>query len=397
MSDKKVIYSSILLFHTLFVYLDDGSGIGRKIQSVCMLFFALLIFGKISILKWNRFAKFNVLIYAYIVTILITSFLAKDIDITYLSQFYLEGGLEYKASSYTLGIFISIAFLLMTVFCEYVNSIGKEKLVLNTFFKLSLFYCFISDVAFLVGFQLNSEGFIIGNKFTLSYLHMLCAVLYWTKALLYGGKKKYVYGLILLAAAGSFVLTCTTAVLGCLVILGCYTCQSFFYKKVIYKKKVVALVLFLCCTILIFFSSILGNEYVKFVIVDVLGEDPTLTGRTGIYELLGFVLPLRPWWGWGVGNAHSIMAYFFGAANAQNGMLNLVLEQGIIGCIFFLLLLFKSIAMQSKNPLKPYSYPILSLVFSFIILSCVEVTLDYTLISYLLFLTMLYKPVSSRQ
>ena len=99
MSDKKVIYSSILLFHTLFVYLDDGSGIGRKIQSVCMLFFALLIFGKISILKWNRFAKFNVLIYAYIVTILITSFLAKDIDITYLSQFYLEGGLEYKASS----------------------------------------------------------------------------------------------------------------------------------------------------------------------------------------------------------------------------------------------------------------------------------------------------------
>ena len=357
MSDKKVIYSSILLFHTLFVYLDDGSGIGRKIQSVCMLFFALLIFGKISILKWNRFAKFNVLIYAYIVTILITSFLAKDIDITYLSQFYLEGGLEYKASSYTLGIFISIAFLLMTVFCEYVNSIGKEKLVLNTFFKLSLFYCFIS-----------------GNKFTLSYLHMLCAVLYWTKALLYGGKKKYVYGLILLAAAVSFVSTCTTAVLGCLVILGCYTCQSFFYKKVIYKKKVVALVLFLCSTILIFFSSILGNEYVKFVIVDVLGEDPTLTGRTGIYELLGFVLPLRPWWGWGVGNAHSIMAYFFGAANAQNGMLNLVLEQGIIGCIFFL-----------------------SLVFSFIILSCVEVTLDYTLISYLLFLTMLYKPVSSRQ
>ena len=109
----------------------------------------------------------------------------------------------------------------------------------------------------------------------------------------------------------------------------------------------------------------------KFIIVDLLGEDMTLTGRLDIYAALGGLLLECPLYGFGVGNAHMMTMMSGIGPNAQNGFFNYMLEVGLLGIIvflFFLLLLMKKATKHNGT------YAVICFIYVMLVLSSIEVT-----------------------
>ena len=106
----------------------------------------------------------------------------------------------------------------------------------------------------------------------------------------------------------------------------------------------------------------------KYIIVDVLGEDMTLTGRLGIYAGVASLLEHIPLFGYGTGNSHLITMMNEIGPNAQNGLFNLIIEIGIVGVIVYMSILIIMIKKQSSSIL---SYPILCFIYVMIVLSSV--------------------------
>ncbi|MBD1857348.1 MULTISPECIES: O-antigen ligase family protein [Leptolyngbya] len=80
------------------------------------------------------------------------------------------------------------------------------------------------------------------------------------------------------------------------------------------------------------------------LIVAALGRDLTLTGRTGIWEVLSSKIAARPWLGYGYkgfwldmdGESSDVWyATFFMSPNGHNGYLDLVLDLGLVGLGIF--------------------------------------------------------------
>ena len=125
------------------------------------------------------------------------------------------------------------------------------------------------------------------------------------------------------------------------------------------------------------FSNILDNSYIHYFLVDILGKDPTLTGRIGIYALLDDTFLRDTVGGVGLENSHFFMSYLFGAANTQNGLFEVWVEQGLIGALLFLIIIYVMLNSARKNEFKEFTYPIVALMYVFILLGTVEITFGY--------------------
>ena len=387
MKNSIVVFISIFLFHSIFIYLDDGSGIGRRIQAGCTILPLLFVFSKIR--YFFSIKKVNVAVLLYCLLLLVTSILSKSIDISYLHSSGIDGGEDYKSTSYSVGILYAINFLMLFTYVNYFTKIGKIHILFDTFFKISLFYVVITDLIFIVVGNIFFEGYLIGNKFNVSYLHIFCAIFFCMKGLYSRGSynKLTFYFLLMFALVISIVVQCTTALLGCIIVFCMFFYKSYFKRK-IYNVWVFIVILAFCSSFFFLFSFALENPIIQYVIVDVLGKDPTLSYRTVIYSGIGESLTLRPLWGFGVENAHSILRFSLGFANAQNGILNLLLEQGIFGVVSFLFLLITILKYNNnKNTYnRKLSYPLLVYILMYIIISSVEITFNSSFIALLLLL-----------
>ena len=154
------------------------------------------------------------------------------------------------------------------------------------------------------------------------------------------------------------------------------------FKKIVYNEKAILLSVLFCTFLSFWFSKLVTYSFVQYVVVDILGEDLTLTGRLGIYEILLEAMAQNPLWGWGQGNGMSFLGYFFSTPNAQNGLFNYITDYGIIGAGLLLCLLYT----VCKRVQDEQSYPLLALIFTFIILSSVEITFNLQFITYIMML-----------
>jgi exopolysaccharide production protein ExoQ len=92
-------------------------------------------------------------------------------------------------------------------------------------------------------------------------------------------------------------------------------------------------------------------------ILELLGKDPTLTGRTDIW---GYVIPYiyqRPLLGWGYGAFFSSLnpaawevanSMHWFAPEAHNGLLDILLGTGVVGVIWFVCLLVRTIRLSLR-------------------------------------------------
>jgi O-antigen ligase len=92
-------------------------------------------------------------------------------------------------------------------------------------------------------------------------------------------------------------------------------------------------------------------------VFDLLGRDPTLTGRTRLWPVLLNVIAERPWLGWGfsafwqTGNDEMIRIWDqvgWDPPHAHNGLLEVAIDFGLVGVVMMVLMLAQFIVNAAR-------------------------------------------------
>ena len=107
-------------------------------------------------------------------------------------------------------------------------------------------------------------------------------------------------------------------------------------------------------------------------------EDTTLTGRMMIYQNVLKLLMMNPWFGFGAENNYAMSHTVAMGMNTQNGLADIIVSYGVVGACLILLLMVVSLLKRKED----YSRSYMALMYTFIIVSMVEITLgNYFLIT----------------
>lgn len=355
---------AILVYHISFINLPYISIYGAlKYLALIGVTIFLLVRKKIFFLK--KFWKINLCVTIFCMSIILSSI------------YNLEFG-GYKRL--LLGVFHAFIILDIFLFFEYVNLYNKSKECFKIFYNITLFYIIINDfiVIFLPQFFYRYENYFIGNKFNVAYLHILLLVLFYQINLNVIKKKRIKFLLMTLFSTYIIIrVECTTALTGIVVLSLGIICKKIL-EKILISKKIMLISLFISNLVLLISKSILENPIVSYIIVDILKEDLTLTGRMRIYEEVPYIIKDRLLLGYGVGNAHFVFDQkLHYAPNAQNGLLQCIVVYGIIGTVLMLMIMYLSMKNLSVDT---YMYPIILIIYIYILFSSVEITLGITIL-----------------
>jgi len=269
--------------------------------------------------------------------------------------------------SYVIGI------LFFVLYFEKLNRIGKTDLFLKYLFNLMLPFIICSDINGFIYHSDGISGYQIGNKFYLCYSNIFLATIYLLRhSLELKSHRRNIKILLLITFFLSIKTGCSTMIMGTLF----YYMLTFIAKgerlRFLYRPSTYLVGLFACDILFfLFITWIMTLPFVQYVVVDILGEDLTLTGRLWMYEQLGNVLTECPLYGFGIGNA-PLTTFMYGVGeNAQNGLFNMFIESGYIGTIAYLM---ATLLMINQTRKKTFYFPIISFMYMMLLLSTIEVT-----------------------
>ena len=299
--------------------------------------------------KYNKITydslKKGKFIFFYIVAIMISS--------------YFNYGLTVKfGTALVQCYFIGTLFFLIYSRYNCLNQFFKET------FCFLIFICVLNDCFIILHINFL-DYYLLGNKFNVAYAHMMIIYLYFENY--YKQHKRMIGILLTLWAIVIAILTDTsTGVIGiCLLFALCSLPEHIQIK--LSKPLIPIILLVISDTILLGSSSILENEYVRNFISNILNRSLDLTGRIPIYKILYQLFIHSPIFGYGYSN--DIFSKTIGYGNAQNGFLEIVINFGVLGAIAFSLFLVSSLININKN-----TWPTLAIIYTFIVLSSVEIT-----------------------
>ena len=374
------MWLTILYAHTLLIQLpiitDGMAFLSRYSHFICsvILFAYIISHSNMSFIK--KYKNVNIPVGLFVLGIIITSLKVNDINVSRYFAYTYNNSYDNNGSFY--GLTIAFAILTSYLFIEYIIEKNVFHYVLNSLFKVVLIYIIINGVILiLTGVQETGSGYFVGNKFTVSYLHMFLAVLYNLKSRFnnsrYNERKNIYY--LLFSLIISIYVQCSTAIIGTLLLL---IVQSWGHimQKFIYNKLTYIILIVVCVCFAFMYSLILDIPWVQYIIVDILGEDLTLTGRTYIYDTLLDVININPIWGFGVGNSYQLLYYLFGYPNSQNGFINLFIEQGAVGCVTIIILIMVLVNRQINDDKNNTIASLLALTISLIAMSSIEITIN---------------------
>lgn len=236
----------------------------------------------------------------------------------------------------------------------------------------------LSDLQFDLTRYQNLSYYLTGNKFVVSYLHMLALGLMALSALLVERRlTRRTQALLLLYGIYSVVIcklaACSTGILGiaCLVVLLLFPLGD--GTKSLLAKPWVMFCGLGAANIMLLTKWILNNSLVQYVIVNLLHEDLTLTGRFVIYDRLWSVIQAKPLLGYGYES--TIITDLLGYGNAQNGILQYLVDCGVVGTVVFLLCWIRCIRAGQQR--SGTLWPLFALTYAFSFCSLVEVSFKY--------------------
>lgn len=268
----------------------------------------------------------------------------------------------------------------------FVRSRGIEEFV-KILAKILMVLVLITDIPMLFvnyNFSSPSESYIIGNKFTVSYLHCFATAILFCVNVNKNNGRSYKKSRILFCLYSILIcirVTCTTGMLIC-ILMGMLILLPvpFKTKKIMSSPKFIILITAVINMLVFGSASLLTNEYVENFIYNVLGKGGTWIGRLNIYKIIFGVIQDYPLIGHGYYS--NIIKDILGFGNPQNGVLKILLDSGIIGLIGYAFLAYESLK-QSDDSLKA-RWPLIVFVYCMIAAAIPEINLT----DYLMFLTM---------
>ena len=281
-------------------------------------------------------------------------------------------------ASYHLGVqsTYSVLYALMIyelfVFTDrWINLYGAKNYFQIMFFFF-LVLCLCNDVFLIL--NINFDSYMLGNKFGVAYYHLL--LLMFMAAMIVEKERRYLnlllgniilFIFVIFAVLISLLVDTNTGLIGILVFSLLYFLPNF-VRKILANPVVSCIVMYLLSGTILFWDYILSLNIVKNIIVTVLHRSLSLTGRLGIYRVLYGLFRQRPLTGWGY-ETNIVQESIYG--NAQNGIVHLAIQYGVIGVICFTFLIFW---IMKKND---SSYRTMTIVtatmYSFFVMSTVEI------------------------
>lgn len=328
---------------------------GLKVS--CVFFVALFL---VTNLKGKDYKHPSILFCFMVVTSSVSGYLAGYVD----------------SSNCTDALFYAICFYVLALLISACGRRGRIDTFISVFFWMTVIYCILS-IVFIAKVGVADGSllyYFAGNKFSTSYYFILLACLAYVKLHRGGASGKRVVlvtaALGLVALAVAHTVYCSTAVvMSALVVVLAFLPQK--AQRFLARPAVIIAVMVLTGVILAFLPQLLQVPLVKHLVVDVLGENLTLTGRDMIYRGLQAVISESPVFGHGYGNA--AVAIYVGYGNAQNSIMETLVNYGALG----LLAVFYMVWACTKESKMPWSWGMFILLYAMIAGSVVEITYNY--------------------
>lgn len=344
-------------------------------ETASLVYISIYLFSK---LKINEIVNIALGCLSIIVLLSVINFINGNIT----GDSLFRGILYYLSLAYIYDIFLLF------------NKKNKMDQAIRCLCKILVLYCILNLVTIIqLGTveKYNNIVYFFGNKFRVCYfLIYLLGIIYCisykkiTKNVM--AKNVFLFGIIG-AMLFAYYIGCSTGAVAIFSILIMTIFQNREHKLISNPKFLITCMIGSGLVVLIA-GVILNLNVVQNIIVNILGEDPTLTGRLNIYTLHLFPLLQRsPLIGYGYGNtAMSTASYWY--ANAQNGLFDFALNNGVIGLAIFLILIYSCL---KKSKYSTEKYGLYVILVAMIITAIVEVTFGMFIIT-VTFLIRWYEP-----
>lgn len=250
--------------------------------------------------------------------------------------------------------------------------------MLKCIYNINMLYCLLTLLSvMLVGIADNSNKsvYFFGNKFTSSYLFILLTALYGAT---HNTKiwKNRVFHMLLFVFSIFFThyIGCDTATVSLVILFVIILMPSEKLRLVLISEKVVTVSLIASGVAVIWMNEILKNEFINNIVFGYFGKTITVTGRLEIYNVyLMDIISGRFWLGYGYSN--SIIKNLSGLyANAQNGLFEIMVNEGFLGVTALLVTVFFCFKKTKKDLTSFY---IAIVVYGMIIASIFEISLNW--------------------
>ena len=274
--------------------------------------------------------------------------------------------------------------VIFMVYCQLsIETTAQE--VADTVFKILFAVTTIEDLTVLItaGHGIVNDGtlayFLFGNKFGVSYLHLFTLALLlfhisMTKG--FSARKPFFWVYWVYSIAMCLIADCNTGVIGCLVI-GVMTFiagkKDKFIKAI--DSPLVYLLVFIGLTFLLVGTDVIvNNRFLATLLQKYSHTNKILTGRLDMYQIAIYAILQKPFLGYGINN--TVVSDTLTWGNAQNGLLKILLDYGVIGTIAFLNVCRKSIYQRVKGNINEIVFPLLTFLYSMAVCSMVEINLS---------------------
>lgn len=349
------LYEPIVLPHLLFIAIK-----------YCIVIYLFVRY--VGELKNSRLLVYAILFYG---------------SITILSTIVNRMALNTMVASFVYMIHIFDIFAVSTAITRRFGIYNYVKVL----FRTLLIILITADILMLFlpyDFNNPSEEYLIGNKFDVAYLHCFASAL----CFFYNSKyNKKITGenvfkhlipiaFLLYSTWICSVVTCSTGIVIC-ILLGLTIFIPLKIKKIFSSGKIMVIVIILM-NILIFGSyNLFMNPVFLEIVTNVFGKSYTWTGRLIIYEILFEIIIKKPFIGYGYYNSIVALAVSF-SGNAQNGLLKVIIDSGIIGAIGFLSIFY--LALRKNRQDKENCWYFYAFLYVMIAASAVEISLTCLLV-----------------
>ena len=307
----------------------------------------------------------------------------RNIMVCIAIPFCISSMIAYADGFISLGNFVNcfyymVCLLLACYFFMIWVKRGKYHLLITILHRVVFTYCLLSVLSVAYVGTMNAEvtTYIFGGKFITTYFFVLFLGLSYAQRQdkLLKSKKylfKFVFDCFLVFAFEKYIHCSTGMIIAIFILLLAFVPQK--VRRILTKKTLFVVLIMASGLVPIFIEGILQISLVQYFIVDVLGKSITLTDRLPIYTIYLFPL-IKERMMFGHGYASSIMHLKTGVYwNAQNGLLDVMLNYGLFGVVGFLTACYKVSGNKNADTI---SWPLYTVLFSLILAATIEVSYD---------------------
>lgn len=314
---------------------------------------------------------------------LVTRMKKKDLcnlSLLFSSIIIISGMYNYISGSYTIkalmdSLLYALTFYDLYSFFIYANKHDFSWRMSRNLYRANLIYCLLTIISVLfVGVENNSNiaAYMFGNKFTSSYLFISLIALYGLAHNMNLKRNKRIMCVLITFGVFFTVYTgCATATIALIVAVLLFGIGQKLHICFI-QSPFIAVSALIGTSIVPFVINILIKiNIVKYIIFDVFRRSITIYGRFEIYNnYLYSLLKSNLWLGYGYSNG--VMMDSTGVfSNAQNGLLEQMMNFGFIGVMAILITVF--CALKKKKELSYMSI----LLYAMIVAAIFEVTINW--------------------